>query len=181
MTPFDNAWGKLLGVEGDFSNNKVDRGGATRWGITEAVARAAGYAGPMNALPLDQAKAIAKIQYWDVVWGDKLVTLSFSVAYELMDTGYNMGTGTAIRFLQRCLNVFNKQQMAYGDLRADGAMGFRTFAAIQSFLSGRGALGEVVLLRALNSLQGSGYIAIAENDATQEAFVFGQIANRVVI
>ena len=67
---FDAAFTKLLGFEGDFSNDKDDPGGATRYGITETVARANGYSGSMRELPVDFAKAVYKRFYWDAVQAD---------------------------------------------------------------------------------------------------------------
>ena len=55
---FDTAFAKLLGHEGDFSDHPADPGGATRFGITEAVAREVGYRGDMRELPVDLAKRI---------------------------------------------------------------------------------------------------------------------------
>ena len=48
---------QVIAREGDYSDHPADRGGATRFGITEAVARADGYAGPMRRLPLGRAEA----------------------------------------------------------------------------------------------------------------------------
>jgi lysozyme family protein len=45
-------------------NHPADRGGPTRFGITEAVARAHGYAGPMALLPREEAAAIYRRLYW---------------------------------------------------------------------------------------------------------------------
>ncbi len=49
---------ELIKREGGYVNNPADRGGATKYGITEAVARANGYKGNMKDLPLDVAKSI---------------------------------------------------------------------------------------------------------------------------
>lgn len=51
---------ELIKHEGGYVNNPADRGGATKYGITEAVARANGFKGNMRDLPLDVAKAIYK-------------------------------------------------------------------------------------------------------------------------
>ncbi|KCW15189.1 glycosyl hydrolase 108 family protein, partial [Acinetobacter baumannii 42057_4] len=48
---------ELIKREGGYVNNPADRGGATKYGITEAVARANGFKGNMRDLPLDVAKA----------------------------------------------------------------------------------------------------------------------------
>ena len=55
---FDEAFHKLLGHEGGFVDHPSDPGGATRWGVTERVARQWGYAGSMRELPVETAKAI---------------------------------------------------------------------------------------------------------------------------
>ncbi|OUJ77248.1 hypothetical protein BXA17_19190, partial [Acinetobacter baumannii] len=55
---------ELIKREGGYVNNPADRGGATKFGITEAVARENGYKGNMKDLPLEFAKSIYKKQYW---------------------------------------------------------------------------------------------------------------------
>ena len=46
---------ELVEREGGFVDHPADRGGATRYGITEAVARAHGYRGAMRQLPRAEA------------------------------------------------------------------------------------------------------------------------------
>ena len=41
----------LIDREGGYVDHPADKGGATCFGITQAVARAHGYAGPMRQLP----------------------------------------------------------------------------------------------------------------------------------
>ncbi|MFX8535331.1 glycosyl hydrolase 108 family protein, partial [Acinetobacter baumannii] len=48
---------ELIKREGGYVNNPADRGGATKYGITQAVARTNGFKGSMKDLPLDVAKA----------------------------------------------------------------------------------------------------------------------------
>ena len=47
----------LIAREGGFVDHPADRGGATNWGITDAVARAHGYTGPMALLPRGRSVA----------------------------------------------------------------------------------------------------------------------------
>ncbi len=54
---------EVIAIEGDYSNHPADRGGPTRWGVTEAVARRHGYAGDMRDFPYDEAVAIYKRKY----------------------------------------------------------------------------------------------------------------------
>ena len=58
--PFDDAFDKVLAKEGGFTNDQRDRGGATRFGITESLARSRGYTGDMALLPIDLARDIAR-------------------------------------------------------------------------------------------------------------------------
>jgi lysozyme family protein len=54
----------LIEREGGYVNHPADKGGPTSFGITEAVARAHGYRGPMRQLPRDEAAAIYRRLYW---------------------------------------------------------------------------------------------------------------------
>ncbi|MGN6622051.1 MAG: glycosyl hydrolase 108 family protein, partial [Sphingomonas sp.] len=54
----------VIAREGDYVANSADRGGPTRFGITQAVARQQGYPGNMQALPRTQAVAIYRRLYW---------------------------------------------------------------------------------------------------------------------
>lgn len=175
----DDIFSAILGKEGGYSNNPNDAGGATNWGITQAVARAHGYSGDMRSLTRDQALAILEADYWTGPRFDQVSQISPQIAAELCDTGVNMGPSVAAKFLQRCLNVFNNQGVLYPDITADGQIGPRTLSSLRIFLSGRGNVGATVLLKALNSLQGARYIELAEQRVSNETFVYGWIQSRV--
>ena len=179
MSLFEKAFADLYGVEGDYSNDKSDSGGATRFGVTEAVAREHGYLGEMAELPYSKARAIYRASYWDALNLDDVAALSGPVALELFDTGVNCGTNTAGVFLQRSLNVFNRLQADYKDVLVTGVVGSLTLDALRGFLNRRAPTGEKVLLRALNSLQGARYIKLAETREKDEKFTYGWFLQRV--
>ncbi len=173
---------ELINREGGYVNNPADRGGATKYGITEAVAQANGFKGNMKDLPLDVAKAIYKKQYWTVPRFDQVNSVSSTVAEELLDTGVNCGIGFAKPLLQRALNLLNNQGKAgWLDLSVDGIYGPATLNALKTYLAKRGKEGEKVLVRVLNIMQGQRYIEICERNPSQEQFFYGWISNRVVI
>lgn len=178
---FDEAVSELIGIEGDYSDDPADSGGKTRFGITEAVARRHGYTGPMRTLPAVTARAIYRADYWDAQNLDTVAMLSRRAAWELFDTGVNMGISQAGEFLQMSLNAFNRQATDYPDIEVDGEIGRQTLAALGAFLHRRGRDGETVLLRALNALQGAAYIELAEWRKKDERFVFGWFLQRVKI
>ena len=171
---------ELIEREGGFVSHPADRGGPTRYGITEAVARAHGYAGAMNQLPRDEAAAIYRRLYWLRPRFDQVAERAPRVAAELFDTGANMGPAVAATFLQRALTALNRGGKDFPDLVPDGRIGPATMAALDAFLKARGALGgETVMLRALEALQGERYLRLAEKRPANEAFLYGWLANRI--
>lgn len=170
---------EVIAREGGYVNHAADRGGPTRWGITEAVARAQGYDGPMDALPRSAAADIYRTLYWRRPRYDAVARRAPALAAELFDTGVNMGPAVAASFLQRALNALNRGAADYPDLALDGAIGPQTLAALDVFLTTRGPAGETVLLKAVEALQGERYLRLAETRPANEAFLYGWLANRL--
>lgn len=162
-----------------YTNNPADRGHGTRFGITEATARAFGYTGAMETLPHGTAKAIYRQKFVTSPRFDKVLAIEPSVGAELVDTGINMGPGTAARFLQRWLNGFNVDGSRYPLLLVDGNVGAITLDALRAFVRWRGPMGVTTLLRGLNASQAAHYLELTESEPTQRRFLFGWITNRV--
>jgi lysozyme family protein len=179
MANVDELIEEVIEREGGYANHPADRGGATRWGITEAVARRQGFTGEMRSLPKSDAAAIYKRLYWISPRFDAVADRAPVLAAEMFDTGINMGTGTATGFLQRALNALNREGKDYPDLKVDRQIGTATLTALDAFLKKRGSRGEAVLLKAVEALQGAHYLNIAEARPSQEAFVYGWLANRL--
>lgn len=112
---FDQAFDRLLGHEGGYSNNPADPGGETNWGITVAVAREEGYKGRMRDLPRDTAKAIYRAKYWAAVRADELPD---SVRFDVFDAAVNHGVTQSSKWLQRAVGT-----------NPDGVIGAVTVAA----------------------------------------------------
>jgi lysozyme family protein len=112
---FDQAFDRLIGHEGAYSNHAADKGGATMYGITVAVARAQGYQGDMHMLPINFAKGVYRRAYWDVCCCDDLPA---SVRFDVFDAAVNSGGSQAAKWLQRALGVAD-----------DGVIGPKTLAA----------------------------------------------------
>jgi lysozyme family protein len=110
---FEDAFAKVIDVEKGFV---IDSGGATMYGITEAVARAHDYMGDMRDLTLNRAKVIAKIAYWDKFCCDEFHPL---VAFQIFDTAYN--GGYIVKWLQLAANI-----------AVDGIIGNQTIAAVNA-------------------------------------------------
>ncbi len=175
----DELLDELIEREGGYVDHPADRGGPTRFGITEAVARAHGYAGPMRLFPRDKAEDIYRRLYWLRPRFDQVARRAPKLAAELFDTGANMGPGVAVSFLQRALTALNRNGADYADLVPDGRIGPVTLHALDAFMTARGDRGETILLRALEALQGERYLRLAEKRPANEAFLYGWLANRI--
>jgi len=175
----DNLIDDLIAREGGFVDHPADKGGPTRWGITQGVARRHGYMGQMEALPRSVAALIYKKQYWRAPAFDKVAQIAPILAGELFDTGVNMGTGTAVGFLQRALNALNRNGADYPDMAVDRTIGPDTLRALEAFLAKRGPSAENVLTKAIDALQGAHYVRLAEARPAQEAFLYGWLTSRI--
>lgn len=109
---FEQAFTKLLGHEGGYSNNPIDPGGATMWGVTEKVARQNGYMGDMRDYPQDAAKKLYRQTYWDSCQADSLPA---DIRFDVFDGAVNSGVAQSVRWLQRAIGA-----------EADGKVGPQT-------------------------------------------------------
>ena len=89
-----------------YTNLAEDPGGSTNWGITQRAYdtfkhRYPGFPSDVKDLSEDQAKACDKGEYWPTwasIQDDRL-------AAKLYDMGYNIGIGTAVKYLQDAVGV----------------------------------------------------------------------------
>lgn len=97
---------RLLLSEGGYVNHPSDPGGPTNFGITLAdyrkYAKAGATAADVRAMKVEEAKAIYRAKYWNVMRGDDLPA---GIDYCVFDYAVNSGTGRAPKVLQRALNV----------------------------------------------------------------------------
>lgn len=179
MDHIDHLIDELIAREGGFVDHPADKGGPTRWGITRAVARRHGYMDQIDKLPRSVAASIYERLYWRVPGFDQVARIAPKLASELFDTGVNMGTGTAIGFLQRALNALNRNGVDYPDIAVDRKIGPVTLRTLEALFTKRGPSAEHVLTKAIDALQGAHYVRLAETRPAQEAFLYGWLANRI--
>jgi lysozyme family protein len=190
-TSFEAAYKKVIGNEGGYSNDRVDRGGETYRGVSRAMhptwigwglidASKADGSFPKN---LSQSQILRELvedfyhaEFWVPLQCDQIN--SQSIAEELFDTAVNVGHGPAVRFLQRGLNCLNRNGVLYDDVPVDGRMGRGTLTALDALLD-RDESDELLLLKIMNILQGAHYVGLMERDATQERFARGWLGKRV--
>lgn len=190
MAEFKQAFSRTLAHEGGYVKDPVDRGGETYKGISRRfnpgwegwarIDRARRQRGFPKALDSDAAlqasvAAFYKQHYWDKFQGDQLPQQA--IANELFDTAVNLGVTRAVEFLQRGLNVLNRNGALYDDLVTDGVFGAKSLAALRAYLR-KDKPGY--LLKVLNILQGMHYIDYMGRSPLQEKYARGWL-NRVEI
>lgn len=157
---FDRAFEEVINFEGGYVQHPSDPGGATRYGITERIARECGYEGDMRTFPLEKAKEIYYGRYWKEpnfhLIEDK------EIAIELFEQGVNMGTVIAILNLQRAYNLLNEKE-----IKVDGVLGSITAGSINKY-----RYPEDIFLW-LNIFQGSRYINLVHSNPKLKSFIRG--------
>lgn len=181
MADFLLAFKETLAHEGGYVNNPNDRGGETYkgiarkfhpnwkgWAIIDDMKRMNGFQAKhldANQMLQNMVQDFYKSEFWDKMNLDSVNDQR--IATELFDTGVNMGIGMSGKFLQRVLNVANKGEQYYPNLKVDGDVGKTTVAALNKHPMPDN------ILKGLNALQGARYIEICEANPSQEVFLNG--------
>ena len=110
---FDEAFSRLLGNEGGYSNNPADPGGETNWGISKRSYPST----DIKNLTQDGAKAIYLRDFWTAAGCD---TLPDAINFDVFDMAVNSGVRTAIKTLQDAVKA-----------TPDGVIGPLTLQAIK--------------------------------------------------
>lgn len=183
MASFREAYNITMKHEGGYVNDSDDVGGETYkgvarrynptwagWKVIDKLKNQAGFprSAYIDSALDDMVKDFYKALYWDVNLLDYCA--SQLVANEMFDTGVNMGTGRAGKFLQKALNLLNKNGKLYRDVVEDGRLGKNTLKALEGCLSYRG---DEYLFKLLNILQGNHYINYMTKSPTQEKYAYG--------
>lgn len=170
----------ILDREGGYVNHPSDPGGATNFGITQAVARANGYQGHMRDLPKTTARAIYRREYVEKPGFLGIAEIDPLVAEELIDSGVNAGPARAKLWFQQALNVLNRRGADYPDIAEDGVIGKGTLAAFQALRRKRGDVGaRRLMLKALNGLQFRHYFDLSKGGTKFEDFMVGWVDSRI--
>jgi lysozyme family protein len=125
-----------LRMEGGYSDDPDDPGGATRFGVSLRFLRAQGLdidgdgdvdQADVQALTVEAAEAIYREHFWVGGRCDQIV--SRLLAPKMFDMCVNLGSGQAWRVVQRALNRFSLEPLA-----TDGIPGPVTLGALDSLL-----------------------------------------------
>jgi len=183
MADFYQSYQITMGHEGGYANDPDDVGGETYkgvarnyhpswkgWSLVDGHRDSATFKKDLaDDEELQQlVKEFYKANFWDVYLLDTFS--SQIIANEMFDTGVNMGTSRASKFLQRALNYLNKNEALYDDLVDDGKIGNKTLKALNIILDNGE---ERLLYKILNILQANHYLEYMTKSPTQEKFARG--------
>jgi lysozyme family protein len=165
MVSVDTMIEDVIRREGGFVDDPADRGGPTKFGITQAaLARHLGHevtAADVEALTVDQARQIYRVEYYQ---NPRIDQLPESIQPFEFDAAVNHGPREAIAFVQRVCN-----EAGFGQLAVDGICGPQTVGAAQA----AAAAMKDWLLAALVEERRNFYQAIVQADPSQAVFLKG--------
>ncbi len=180
---FEAAYKESMGHEGGYANDHNDKGGETykgisrvyhpHWGGWQTVDSFKGVAEfPLCLDKSARLQGLVKDFYRKKFFAPfQGADMPKAIAMEMFDTAVNMGVGRAVEFLQRSLNLLNKNQQLYPDIAVDYGFGPKTKATLLAFLKKHPHKDPVgFLCQMLNHYQAKKYIELMEKDRTQERF-----------
>lgn len=185
MVKFETAFEKTMKNEGFYSNDPEDPGGETFMGIArkfhpdwegwEIIDIYKDAEGDLK-LPdyhIDnlrtKVKRFYEIKFWIKSGADRVS--SQVIANELFDSAVNVSPKRAVQFLQDSLNLLNRNQTDYEDMKVDGVFGNITLTTLEKRLRIPGE--EMYIYMSMNNLQGNYYATRCRNNPTQEKFYRG--------
>lgn len=182
MADFKKAYAITREFEGGYSNHPQDAGGETYkgiarkrnpkwrgWQIVDSMRNKPDFPQCLDASePLQHlVHDLYKTDYWNVCNLDKCIDQD--IAEEVFDTCVNMGESVAAVFLQRVINVSNRNGKDFSDIDVDGHAGPVTIGALNAIKE----RDRKNVWLAYNALKGARYIEICERNPSQEVFFHG--------
>ena len=126
MMRFSDLLHHTLKREGGYSDDPMDPGGATNYGVTQKVYdawREDKHLVPRTVRQItpDEVTSIYEERYWEGVRGDELLLEDANCALQVFDMAVNAGVTRAIKLFQRALHQTE-----------DGVLGFNTMSAFRA-------------------------------------------------
>lgn len=175
--------GGVYANEGDYVNNRNDPGGPTRFGVTQAVAREAGYRGDMRYFPKHCSGPVT-ICADDIYLKRYIVAPGFmpiveadpAVGGELVDSAVNFGPARPSCWFQQTMNALHPAK----PLKVDCRIGPQTVARYRQLQFNAGAVAAcVATLHGLDTKQRAEYHRLVRVNPKLRTFHKGWIAHRI--
>lgn len=177
---FEKSYKLLLQDEGGYSNDPADRGGETYkgiarnynpkwagWEIIDTMKIYQDFPKHLKNNPVLETyvRAFYRKEYWNYF---SCEDYPFEIAYEIFEMAVNLGKSKAVEFIQAALNVLNKNESLYKDIKEDGQWGNNTK---NTLLYAVKVLDTEILYKVMNILQGMHYLGLMRKNKNYEKFV----------
>lgn len=174
--------GAVYAVEGGYVNDPNDPGGATNYGVTEKVARQAGYRGDMRLFPKHCtgpqtvcADAIYLRDYIVKPGFMQVIEADPAVGGELVDSGVNFGPARPSKWFEQAL-----AEQGGAGFASDARIGAGEIAAYRALQARFGPVKAcIATLDRLDAKQAAEYRRLAARNPNLNKFLKGWLRNRV--
>lgn len=185
---FASAFTKTMQVEGGYANHPNDRGGETYRGVARNMHPTWAGWHTVDVLRSEQdfpkcldndpelqrdVEAFYFRYFWEPWKGNDVAGYSSEIADEMFDIAVNMGWKRAAKMLQLGLNLLNRNEDSWADIKVDGWIGEKSLIALEACAARHDILS---LYKLLNVLQGARYIQICRDNPSQEVFLRGWLS-----
>ncbi len=193
MADFETAYYLTNKVEGGYVDDPDDRGGMTYRGIARkfhpdwdgwrvvdrywgslTMAQRKDTNKHMNKC-LDKDEELQELvklfyqeEFWNTIKGD--VIPDQRIANEVYDNAVNMGVEQSGKYLQRTINILNRNQNPkyYKDIKVDGDIGTKTISALHLCVN---LNGSKRVLNVINGFQIKHYLELMEKNPVNEKYI----------
>jgi lysozyme family protein len=168
---FDEAFEKLLFLEGGYVKHPSDPGGATNFGVTQVVFSKHFPGQDVRYATREQAKIIYWRDYWKPMKLDNVADKK--IAMELFEQGVNLGPARAIKHAQKACN-FLSGSAGRAEIAVDGVIGPQTLEEL-GYWADRNIK---ALINSLNGLQFLHYYRLVTETDWADPFGAGWAGQR---
>lgn len=184
---YTDAFNETMGFEGGYAFDPDDRGGETYKGISRRYnptwsgwvvidrykGKTNGFENGYSCLYKDESldrdvRDFYFQEYWRRPNFDDVDEVFPLLAEKMFDTGVNVGVGRVSKWLQSTLNLLNRNNRYYRDIKVDGGIGPTTMKTLRKAMESNP---KERIMTVLAIHQGEHYKSIMERDKSQEKYV----------
>lgn len=182
---FERAYSQLSEIEGGLSDHPSDSGGKTAYGWTYDTAKEAGWKGLkskfLKEFKLKDSKNLIQSHYWIRLRLQEIAEKCENVSFQILDFAFHAGEDKSIKAFQKGLNLFNRRQKDYEDIKEDGIIGDKTIGAFKGLITARNQATTGKLLTAFLTVEHGHHLnTVAEKWEKNEDFMVGWYLNRII-
>jgi len=182
---FERAYSRLKEIEGGLSDHPSDSGGETAYGWTYDTAKDAGWKGLkskfLKEFTIEDSEKLLFSYYWERLMLQKVAESCENVSFQILDFAFHAGEEKSIKAFQTGLNLFNRKQKDYEDIKVDGIIGKKTIGAYDGLVKTRSQATTGKLLTAFITVEHGHHLnTVSEKWEKNEDFMVGWYLKRII-